>query len=173
MYEHTFLGKVILATNNSDGEHGVTMPRNSRGNSPAILKEPSSLSDSGASSATGSPNKRANNNDKKTKVSSSDENEEQAGIVASAKEKARVSARETRTRRRQAMMEDVTAAEPYEQAASKLTASGKRKLTGAALLAHKNKRQRNDENCVTVKFLTGTLYLYRGPQRRAEFVRRV
>ena len=174
MYEHSFLGKVVLATNNSDGEHGGTMPQNSRGNSPpARLKEPSSLSDSGSSSATGSPNKRANNKDKKTKVSSSDENEEQAGIVASDTEKARVSARETRTRRRQAMMEDVTATEPYEQTISKPMASGKRKLTGAALLAHKNKRQRKDENCVTVKFLTGTLYLYRGPQRRAEFVRRV
>ena len=115
-----------------------------------------------------------NKKDKKTKVSSSDENEDQTGLLSTAMEKARVSAREARTRRRQAMMEDATVAEPQQQQmARKPSASGKRKLTGAALLAQKNKRQRNDENCVTVKFLTGTLYLYRGPQRRAEFVRRV
>jgi hypothetical protein len=78
----------------------------------------------------------------------------------------------------------------------------KRKLTGAAKLSVETKRERElktdkkstnassqatsakqqqqqqlhpkePEECVKVKFLTGTLYLYRGKRRRAEFVRRV
>ena len=77
----------------------------------------------------------------------------------------------------------------------------KRKLTGAAKLSVETKRERESktdkkstnassqatsakqqqqqlhpkepEECVKVKFLTGTLYLYRGKRRRAEFVRRV
>jgi hypothetical protein len=74
----------------------------------------------------------------------------------------------------------------------------KRKLTGAAKMSVETKREREsktaksltntsslsattkpqqhpkeEEECVKIKFLTGTLYLYRGKRRRAEFVRRV
>jgi hypothetical protein len=74
----------------------------------------------------------------------------------------------------------------------------KRKLTGAAKMSVETKREREsktakssstnntsslvtttkphpkeEEECVKIKFLTGTLYLYRGKRRRAEFIRRV
>jgi len=37
----------------------------------------------------------------------------------------------------------------------------------------KKQRKADDGNCLKVKLLTGTLYLYRGKHARAEFVRRV
>ena len=74
----------------------------------------------------------------------------------------------------------------------------KRKLTGAAKMSVETKREREsktsksstntssfpavakpqqhpkeEEECVKIKFLTGTLFLYRGKRRRAEFIRRV
>lgn len=86
--------------------------------------------------------------------------------------KDRVSAREARSRRRQAKI-DEDAVPPGTE-----IVGGKRLL---ALDGHigppSNKKLKNNESddgeVVKVKLLTGTLYLYRGAQRRAEFVRRV
>lgn len=64
---------------------------------------------------------------------------------------ARVSAREERSRRRQAVV-----------------------VVDDKVKAKVTKRARTDDDPVTkVKLLTGTLYLYRGRQRRAEFVPRI
>ena len=56
--------------------------------------------------------------------------------------------------------------------------AGKRKLPpppGNRSKTYKNSETQygEDGEVVKVKLLTGTLYLYRGPQRRVEFVRRV
>jgi len=75
----------------------------------------------------------------------------------------RVSAREARSRRRQAKV-DVPA-----EGTQGATRSGKKRPPPPT----NNKRQRDDGKVVKVKLLTGTLYLHRGPQRRVEFVRRV
>ena len=76
----------------------------------------------------------------------------------------RVSAREERSRRRQAKIdEDVPGQE---------SSGGKRRpppLNGSK----KRPRGENDGEVVKVKLLTGTLFLYRGLHRRAEFIRRV
>jgi hypothetical protein len=77
----------------------------------------------------------------------------------------RVSAREARSKRRQAKIDEdippgqVTGGKMLEQVS----------------MNNPKKRQRGeaDGEVVKVKLLTGTLYLYRGSQRRAEFVRRV
>ena len=80
------------------------------------------------------------------------------------REQARVSAREARSRRRQAkMVQEITKA-------SKTRPGGFR-----SGISKNGKRAREEgEECVKIPFLTGTLYLYRGPKkRRAEFVRRI
>lgn len=89
-----------------------------------------------------------------------------------AQKEARLTAREARSRRRQAAIEDTKAAIANSSDAQP---SRKRKLSGAAKQSAKNKRekQQNQEDCVKIKLLTGTLYLYRGQNRRAEFIRRV
>jgi len=84
----------------------------------------------------------------------------------------RVSAREARSRRRQAMIDDAAIVPGTEILA------GKRKLPpppghhSSKKYKH-NDRYAEDGEVVKVKLLTGTLYLYRGAQRRVEFVRRV
>jgi hypothetical protein len=86
------------------------------------------------------------------------------GMSQAAKD--RVSAREARSKRRQAKIDvDVYPAElPVPE-------KGTLQLNGAL----KNKRHRGDDegDVIQVKLLTGTLYLYRGKHRRAEFIRRV
>jgi hypothetical protein len=86
--------------------------------------------------------------------------------------KDRVSAREARSRRRQAKI-DEDAVPPGTE-----VIGGKRLLALDDHIAPpSNKKPKHNESddgeVVKVKLLTGTLYLYRGAQRRAEFVRRV
>ncbi len=86
--------------------------------------------------------------------------------------KDRVSAREARSRRRQAKI-DEDAVPPGTE-----IVGGKRHLTLDGHHAPPNNKkpkhnESDDGEVVKVKLLTGTLYLYRGAQRRAEFVRRV
>jgi hypothetical protein len=85
------------------------------------------------------------------------------GMSQAAKD--RVSAREARSKRRQAKIDDdIYPTELSVAEKSALQTNG----------ASKNKRHRGDEgDVVQVKLLTGTLYLYRGKHRRAEFIRRV
>jgi hypothetical protein len=86
----------------------------------------------------------------------------------------RVSAREARSRRRQAKIDE----EAIPPGAEVLIAD-KRKIPPP--LGHNSKKAKNSHNhnhygdgeVVKVKLLTGTLFLYRGTQRRVEFVRRV
>lgn len=84
----------------------------------------------------------------------------------------RASAREARSRRRQAMIDDAAIVPGTEILA------GKRKLPPPP--GHRSKQYKQSETqysedgeVVKVKLLTGTLYLYRGAQRRVEFIRRV
>lgn len=86
--------------------------------------------------------------------------------------RSRASAREARSRRRQAMIDDAAVLPGTEILA------GKRKMPPPP--AHRSKQFKHndaqyaeDGEVVKVKLLTGTLYLYRGAQRRVEFVRRV
>ena len=85
----------------------------------------------------------------------------------------RASAREARSRRRQAMIDDAAIVPGTEILA------GKRKLPTPPP-GHRSKQYKHNETqyaedgeVVKVKLLTGTLYLYRGAQRRVEFIRRV
>jgi len=86
--------------------------------------------------------------------------------------RSRASAREARSRRRQAMIDDAAIVPGTEILA------GKRKLPPPP--GHRSKQYKHNETqygedgeVVKVKLLTGTLYLYRGAQRRVEFIRRV
>lgn len=86
--------------------------------------------------------------------------------------RSRASAREARSRRRQAMIDDAAIVPGTEILA------GKRKMPPPP--GHRSKQYKHNETqfaedgeVVKVKLLTGTLYLYRGAQRRVEFVRRV
>jgi hypothetical protein len=80
----------------------------------------------------------------------------------------KVSAREARSNRRQAKIDEDAPLGLGEAPGPE----GKRR---APPPNHSKKRQRGDDNgeVVKVKLLTGTLFLYRGRHRRAEFIRRV
>ncbi len=80
----------------------------------------------------------------------------------------RSSAREQRSKRRHAQVEQHVVGQPQP--------SHKRALHPPnAKSNHDNKKSRKEQNeeVVKVPMLTGTLYLYRGPVRRAEFIRHV
>jgi hypothetical protein len=87
--------------------------------------------------------------------------------------RSKASAREARSRRRQAMIDDAAIVPGTEILA------GKRKLPPPPVgnrsrqYKHSETQYAEDGEVVKVKLLTGTLYLYRGAQRRVEFVRRV
>jgi hypothetical protein len=89
-----------------------------------------------------------------------------------------VSARESRSLRRQTMIDESDGVLAWTSVTSNLTAGGKRRLppggsNGKNGSKSKRPRQDGDDSVVKVKLLTGTLYLYRGRNRRAEFIRRV
>jgi hypothetical protein len=90
-----------------------------------------------------------------------------------------VSARESRSLRRQTMIDESDGVLAWTSSGTgNLTAGGKRRLppggsNGKSGSKSKRPRQEGDDSVVKVKLLTGTLYLYRGRNRRAEFVRRV
>jgi hypothetical protein len=84
--------------------------------------------------------------------------------------KKKVSAREQRSARRQAVVDEFgTIVSPP----SHPTHGGKRKHNGKSSKSKRSRQDEDDANCLKIKLLTGTLYLYRGRHRRAEFVRRV
>jgi hypothetical protein len=107
-------------------------------------------------------------------------------------DKADASSREARSRRRQEKGSDeatppmvpvkqLLKQETMETLSSAVTDSRKRKTNGgkretaakSAKAAAVSGIKKEEEECLKIKFLTGTLYLYRGRHRRAEFVRRV
>jgi hypothetical protein len=84
----------------------------------------------------------------------------------------KVSAREQRSSRRQAKIdEDVVPGAVGEMAVG--VGVVKRRIPPPTNSKNKRQRPADDGEVVKVKLLTGTLYLYRGKQRRAEFIRRV
>lgn len=173
VYEHTFTGRALV----EEGDGGVE----SRGgsNSPP--------SDTGSSSSRNNGGRRPAKKQKATTNSNNSNNHSDAekadaegggddaggsqSDVSSTAAAAR--AREARSRRRQAMIDDggtALSAAGRSTSNSSSNCSRKRKRTGARKTSRKGG---DDEDCVKIKFLTGTLYLYKGPRRRAEFVRRV
>lgn len=117
---------------------------------------------------------RKENNENNSKKSVSFSNESSAngsegsetGDTSAAGRK--VSAREQRSRKRQAMID-----EHGGNFGVLPPANGKRRPPQNNKSKAKRMRPESDEECVKIKLLTGTLYLYRGRHRRAEFVRRV
>jgi hypothetical protein len=88
----------------------------------------------------------------------------------------RMSAREARSRRRQAKIDEdapFTTTTATGGLGEEATHSAKRRLRPPPNHGKKRQRQADDGEVVKVKLLTGTLYLYRGQHRRVEFVRRV
>jgi hypothetical protein len=89
-----------------------------------------------------------------------------------------VSARESRSLRRQTMIDESDGVLAWTSGTGNLTVGGKRRPppgggNGKNGSKAKRPRQEGDDSVVKVKLLTGTLYLYRGRNRRAEFIRRV
>jgi hypothetical protein len=89
-----------------------------------------------------------------------------------------VSARQARSHRRQTMIDESDGVLAWTAGTGNLTATGKRRLPSGGSNSKngsksKRPRQDGDDSVVKVKLLTGTLYLYRGRNRRAEFIRRV
>ena len=89
----------------------------------------------------------------------------------------RVSAREARSRRRQAKIdEELPGGEIVGGVAGGGVAGVAPKRRAPPPPQQPNKKRKNEDGLgevVKVKLLTGTLYLYRGRHRRAEFIRRV
>lgn len=89
--------------------------------------------------------------------------------------RSKVSDREQRSRRRQAMIEEEAQTIPGGGvgSASTSTAPIKRPRPHAPA-SHSSKKMRagTNEEVIKVPMLTGTLYLYRGLRRRAEFIRK-
>ena len=77
----------------------------------------------------------------------------------------RRSAREARSRRRQAQID--------EEAPADDASKGTTRRVAPQGNARKRQRVDTDGEVIKVKLLTGTLFLYRGLHRRAEFIRRV
>jgi hypothetical protein len=116
---------------------------------------PPSIRRTRGSSSEGEQLKRVTFSDRSTTAS-----DDSSGSLDHAK---RVSAREQRSRRRQAKNEtDPPVVDDIN-----------RKRSRAPSNPGPSKKMRGEEEVVVVKLLTGTLYLYRGTQRRAEFIRRV
>lgn len=79
----------------------------------------------------------------------------------------KASAREQRSRRRQAIIDEFGVSQPMDEG------STKRKMPPHKPFKNKRPKPNGDEKCLQIKLLTGTLYMYRGPNRRAEFIRKI
>ena len=181
IYQHSFGKTLVSVAAASASASSSSSPSSKRGGSDSNEDDHGSVDANGSmTSAPPSPEPdKEQDVIKKTAISSSshhnssndedDEDEEgstsfPSGTDELTREQARVSAREARSRRRQAkMVQEITKA-------SKTRPGGFR-----SGISKNGKRAREEgEECVKIPFLTGTLYLYRGPKkRRAEFVRRI
>lgn len=195
VYEHRF-GKIVRGDSEQEGSESR---HSSASNSPvppgaAVVTNDNNMADANKAAPTGwkktgsvSPTNSSGKNspssetdpEGKKKAVSFHQQQQQHQESDGGDSAGRKSAREERSRRRQAMID--------EAPPSTIAANGglmgftapttiKRK-NSSSKSGNKNKRQRHegsaDEPFTKVKFLTGTLYLYRGRHRRAEFVRRV
>lgn len=177
MYEHAF-GRMVTSGDDEDG----AVSSSSTGSGSGTQKRGAPLTSSrrkGSKRSTVSSEEEDvaiedKHNEDIEGIENSQENDdmnagtesEADGIGMSQEARDRASAREARSKRRQAKIDDdIIPAELLNGGVANTL-----HLAGAL----KNKRQRGDEGeVIQVKLLTGTLYLYRGKQRRAEFIRRV
>lgn len=122
----------------------------------------SSSSDAEASHASNSKKKSVSFTEFSPTVS-------EAGSSPRENRSSRSSAREQRCKRRHAQVEEEEVVVQQQQPS---TTTNKRAMVAPVkTLPDNNKKARKDEDVIKVPMLTGTLYLYRGPVRRAEFVR--
>jgi len=100
-----------------------------------------------------------------------DDNDDASNKSGSSGRNSKASAREQRSHRRQAKIDEETLVIP----GTGMLVDGKRALSSMTGPAAKKYKQNPelDSEVVKVKLLTGTLYLHRGAHRRVEFVRRV
>jgi len=182
MYEHAF-SKVVAnkgehrhSGSSGDGESRRPTVSNNKKNHKSHSNASSRKSEAvNATDAQVLPPKHEHDETSKKLAAPSHENSpigsEESSTPETDGRKKKVSAREQRSRRRQAIIDEFGVAVPSQPA----PAGGKRKLAGNQKTAAKSKRQRHEEDgtCLKIKLLTGTLYLYRGRHRRAEFIRRV
>lgn len=184
VYEHTFLSKMgeDVATGDDEGDGKTSSNEGSAKPSVEVKQRRSPPpSDAGADSdrkGVAFSDGSSSVNGKRSATGRRSRNS-----VGTNSDADRVSAREARSRRRQALID-----EPVVEPAVVVN-TGKRKATGAALASqqykqrkraaaaaaanNKNSNAEAEETVTKVKFLTGTLYIHRGTKRRVEFVRRV
>lgn len=187
VYQHNF-GKVLVAAEEAGSD-------NNQSDANSANKEPSSneevtesgpkpemeeleeqheagLNNAGPSGSSEEEDGAENDVAKKKSVSFSNESSPALSDQSSqgASDAKKVSAREQRSRRRQAILEDEKAA---PGSISNANAGKKRPLPKNVKNAAKKARADDNDECVKIKFLTGTLYLYRGRHRRAEFIRKI
>jgi hypothetical protein len=171
MYEHAF-GKLLVS--NEDDETGATASSTSAGSIGQTAAQrkvrTTGSKNSGASSEegeTGYEIKNETSNDQSNGGSNPESDVDGSEIEGKRTKGGRKSAREQRSKRRQAKI-DVDIVPGLSEALF----AGETQSVLPSVLQHKRQRLGGAE-VVKVKLLTGTLYLYRGPQRRAEFIRRV
>eukprot|EP00980_Cylindrotheca_fusiformis_P017139 scaffold5276_cov134-Cylindrotheca_fusiformis.AAC.6 len=161
MYERAF-GKILVPADDEDDIADAGSIAGKRGSKP---------SSGGSNKGSGSSSDDGSRTDSKTASDIVEQLNEASDASSNAEEStrggksSRVSAREARSKRRQAKIDDVPTLSEVE--------AGKGRLPIVPI--HPKKRHRGDSEgeVVKVKLLTGTLYLHRGRHRRAEFVRRV
>lgn len=174
MYERSF-GKLIASADDDDepvSNRSRSPPTTNQNKSSTRLGDNRKGSKSASSSSDDEPKKaKASGATKTAKPKDSNDGsdgdssspETSGGRKMSAKD--RVSAREARSRRRQAQIDQDVPPGLVDPA------GGQRR---APQPSNPKKRQRgNDGDVVKVKLLTGTLFIYKGLNRRAEFIRRV
>lgn len=193
VYEHTFGKLLIAADDEPDPAQDLAAPpprrskstssssnnNNNSGKKSPVPKENTLTTTTPAVPDSEQPNSPAtgaggddDSDKKKSSPSVSNENSptasDESGTDANGKKKS--SAREARSNRRQEMID-----ESGGVLASAVPAfnSNKRRMNAVAQSKSKKRARDGDEQVVKVKLLTGTLYLYRGQHRRAEFIRRV
>jgi hypothetical protein len=180
VYEHRF-GKVV--TRAPGEEETPESRRSSASNSPMPPANSESKANGNATNSSSGKNSPSSETDVegKRKSVSFPHHESDGGDSASHKNK---SAREARSRRRQAIIDEVPGSTTATGVTNGSSTNGssisnpalKRKnSTGSNKGGKKTKRPDTpaDETVTKVKLLTGTLYLYRGSHPRAEFVRRI
>jgi hypothetical protein len=164
LYEHTFVKVLDAAELDSSGvenakSQAVTAkPKSNKGRKRTVdsLVEDTSASEKVVDTLVEATNKDPpsspnDNSSLHSEESSTQEND------------AKVSAREERSRRRQAAIDE------FGMPTDQYILPPKRQK----IIKKFGKRPREqDEQCLKIKLLTGTLYLYRGRHRRAEFIRK-
>jgi hypothetical protein len=190
MYEHAF-GKLVHSAEEPDDMVERTTATTPTSNKQAKGGAVSGTSSEGEKSDTSSSSKKSKNKKKNSKkqvavqveengrdgaensagdVGGLSDDSSPSGIDTSGRSKAdRVSAREARSKRRQAKIDEEL------PVGDVMGPSGKRKLASAVAPTFKKLKGNSFNGEVTqIKMLTGTLFLYRGAaQRRVEFVPRV